>query len=234
MRVPVLVVMVWGAVFATPALGANVTATPISTFTPKDVTITQGDSVTWSNAGGLHNVAFDDDSFIQPNPFSSDPWVVSRTFDTPGSFRYYCQVHGGKNGVGMSGTVVVLPTSTSGGGATTPTSGSGNAGGGAGVQGQGQSSPCKSQRKFRIRIRQPRGVKIVSAKVTVNGKPVKVSKLVIDGKLRHTAEVDLRGLGPGTYTVDIVAKTDKGKLLNGKRSYHTCVAKLMSSGLPPL
>ena len=33
-----------------------------------------------------------------------------RTFTTPGTFRYYCQVHGGPNGVGMSGTVTVNPT----------------------------------------------------------------------------------------------------------------------------
>jgi plastocyanin len=226
----VLVFLLLGMFLATPALGANVTATPSSTFTPKDVTITQGDSVNWTNAGGFHNVAFDDDSFIQPNPFSADPWVVSRTFNTAGTFRYYCQVHGGKNGVGMSGTVTVLPpsmSSTGSGGTTTPTTE-------GGVGGQGQATLCKSQRKFRIRIRQPRGVKIVSAKVAVNGKSAEVSKLVINGKLRQTAEVDLRGLGRGTYNVEIVATTDKGKQLRGTRTYHTCVAKLTSSGLPPL
>ena len=34
-------------------------------------------------------------------------WVVSRTFNTPGMYRYYCDLHGGPNGVGMSGTVTV-------------------------------------------------------------------------------------------------------------------------------
>jgi plastocyanin len=76
-------------------------------FTPATVTVNRGGTVTWNNAGGLHNVHFDDDSFIQPATPSSSAWTASRTFNTAGSFRYYCEVHGGPGGVGMSGTVVV-------------------------------------------------------------------------------------------------------------------------------
>lgn len=94
---------------AAPALAANatVTATPASTFSPKDVTINTGDMVTWNNGGGLHNVHFDDNSFIQPPTPQSGAWTASRTFGNPGMFRYYCDVHGAPNGVGMSGTVSV-------------------------------------------------------------------------------------------------------------------------------
>jgi plastocyanin len=92
-----------------PALAANATvsATSLSTFSPKTVVINTGDMVTWNNGGGLHNVHFDDNSFIQPPTPSSAAWSVSRTFSSPGTFRYYCEVHGGPNGAGMSGTVWV-------------------------------------------------------------------------------------------------------------------------------
>jgi plastocyanin len=92
-----------------PSFAANqtVTANPTLTFTPSSVVINQGDTVTWNNTGGLHNVAFDDGSYVMPASPSSSAWSVSRTFTAPGMFRYYCQVHGGPNGTGMSGVVWV-------------------------------------------------------------------------------------------------------------------------------
>jgi plastocyanin len=94
---------------AAGALAANqtVTAQPTLQFSPSSVVIDQGDTVTWNNAGGLHNVQFDDNSFTMPASPSSAAWSVSRTFSAPGMFRYYCQVHGGPNGSGMSGIVWV-------------------------------------------------------------------------------------------------------------------------------
>jgi plastocyanin len=229
----VALVVVGAVLLAVPVLGANqsVTATTNLQFSPKVVTVTQGEAVTWTNAGGAHNVKFDDGSFTQPDPANGTAWTVTRTFNTPGKFLYYCAVHGNVGGVGMAGSVVVEAKSTQQpGSGTNPVTSSPT----VGIQGQPESTPCKSQRNFRIRIRQPKGVRIASAQVSVNGRPVEVSKLVIDGRLRHIAEVDLRGLGKGTYKVDIVAKTDKGKELRGTRSYQTCAAKLTSSALPAL
>jgi plastocyanin len=104
------------------ARGANqsVSATLASTFDPGNVTITQGETVTWTNTGGEHNVVFDDGSFKQPPTTSTLPWTVSRTFDQPGTFRYYCLEHGGPGGAGMSGTVTVLPASSPPGGTPAP------------------------------------------------------------------------------------------------------------------
>jgi plastocyanin len=85
----------------------TVTASSSNTFTPSSVTVFQGETVTWNNTGGFHNVKFDDGSYTQPPSPQSAPWTVSRTFTTPGSFRYYCEVHGGPGGVGMSGIVNV-------------------------------------------------------------------------------------------------------------------------------
>ena len=71
------------------------------------VTVDVGDTVTWNNTGGFHNVVFDDGSFTQPTPPSFEQLVGLAQLPTPGTFRYYCQIHGGPNGLGMSGTVTV-------------------------------------------------------------------------------------------------------------------------------
>jgi plastocyanin len=88
------------------ATNQTVTLTP-NVFTPGTVTVFQGETVTWNNTGGTHNVKFDDGTYTMPAAAQSAPWTVSRTFNTPGSFRYYCVVHGGPGGVGMSGIVNV-------------------------------------------------------------------------------------------------------------------------------
>jgi plastocyanin len=97
---------------AGPALAANqtVTATPGNQFTPRNVEINQGEMVTWNNGGGLHNVHFDDNSYDMPASPSGAAWSVSRSFSTPGVFRYYCELHGGPNGSGMAGAVYVEGT----------------------------------------------------------------------------------------------------------------------------
>jgi plastocyanin len=90
---------------AVPASAADqtVTAQPSSQWSPDEVTIDQGDTVTWNNAGGIHNVEFDDGSFTEP-PTPSSGWSgVERTFNEAGTFRYHCGFHG----QAMSGVVGV-------------------------------------------------------------------------------------------------------------------------------
>ncbi len=120
-RISILAALGVGVAAAVPSLAAEqsvqvccAVGTGTNTFTPKTVTIDPGDTVTWRNEpGGYHNVKFDDGSFEQPADPSLDAWTVSRQFTTPGEYRYYCEQHGSKGGVGMSGTVIVR-------GATTP------------------------------------------------------------------------------------------------------------------
>jgi plastocyanin len=90
---------------AVPASAADqtVTASPGIAWSPDDVTIDMGDKVTWNNAGGVHNVEFEDGSYTQPPQPSSDQWTVERTFDTAGVFRYQCGFHGAS----MAGAVRV-------------------------------------------------------------------------------------------------------------------------------
>ena len=93
-----------------PASAADQTvrATPSNAFSPSTVTIDVGDTVTWVNDGGIHNVKFDDGSFEQPpDPVFTWPTNPRRTFASAGSFRYFCEQHGSAGGVGMAGTVVV-------------------------------------------------------------------------------------------------------------------------------
>ena len=94
------------SVVSAPSLAADyaVRATSSSTFSPQTVTVNVGDTVTWRNDGGFHNVHFEDGSFEQPADPSFAPWTVSRDFKTPGTFKYFCEQH---QNTGMVGTVVV-------------------------------------------------------------------------------------------------------------------------------
>ncbi len=97
---------------ASPALAANQTVSVGDNFfTPSKVGVIPGESVTWNRpAGGIaHNVTFDDGVFspAAPNP---GPWSATRSFATDGAYRFYCEVHGGPGGSGMSGIVYVNAT----------------------------------------------------------------------------------------------------------------------------
>ena len=89
-----------------PASAANesVIATAGTQWSPSEVTIDMGDTVTWSNPNmGFHNVEFDDGSFTQPAGPDNSNWTAERTFDAAGTFRYHCGFHGSA----MSGVVRV-------------------------------------------------------------------------------------------------------------------------------
>jgi plastocyanin len=98
---------------ATARAAANVTITARDFFwSPDSVTIQVGDTVTWTNAQGFHNVLLGDSRLNQPG-FPDDPaWnpPPQRTFTEPGSYTYVCEVH-----PGMTGTINVA------GGEPTPT-----------------------------------------------------------------------------------------------------------------
>ena len=79
------------------------------------------------------------------------------------------------------------------------------------------SRSCASRRHFRIRLRAPRGERLVSARVYVNGHRVRVLR----GR-RLRAVVDLRGLPKGRATVRVVARTRKGRRVTETRRYRTC------------
>jgi plastocyanin len=214
---------------AAMAADYSVTATPNSTFAPATVTVTEGDSVTWSNGGGLHNVFFDDGSFAQPPNPSFAGWTVSRTFGAVGSFTYYCVAHVSS---GMTGTVNVTAAAATG----QAESGAGAGAGATPAAGQQASgaAQCISKRDFAIRLRGFDSRRVRTVLATLNGKPLPIRTQLIGGRLRHTTRVDLRGLPRGTYTVAITVTTKSGRVLRGIRTYRTCAGKLTSSKLPDL
>lgn len=84
-----------------------------SVFSPKVVTITVGDTISWT-INGFHSVTANDSSFNKPAASYVNE-VFTHTFDTAGTVNYLCTVHAG---FGMVGTIIV----TNGAGETaTPT-----------------------------------------------------------------------------------------------------------------
>lgn len=86
--------------FAAPA---SVIATGSDTFAPADVTVNQGEAVTWTFKA-THNVT--GTGFKSGNLSSGQTYT--HAFDTPGDFKYTCTLHGG-----MDGIVHVLPQASS-------------------------------------------------------------------------------------------------------------------------
>jgi plastocyanin len=84
---------------------------PNNVFSPADVTIQAGQTVEWVwSAEALgHNVSPDDTEPTSSGPVANGPKTYSHTFDTPGTYDYFCVAHGAPGGVGMSGTVTVEP-----------------------------------------------------------------------------------------------------------------------------
>jgi hypothetical protein len=80
---------------------------------------------------------------------------------------------------------------------------------------------CASKRDITIHIQNVKQLGIVSAVVSIDGQ----HKRTLRGKHLSTG-IDLVGLPPGTFTVEIVARTRGGHTLKGARVYHTCHTKL--------
>ena len=85
-------------------------------FLPGRIEVEAGSSVRWKQVGDQpHSVTAADESFDSSpecGPLASDRCLgrgdtFVHRFDTPGTFTYYCRVHGLPDGTGMSGTVVV-------------------------------------------------------------------------------------------------------------------------------
>lgn len=108
-----------GLLFAVPCWAANFTVTANGVqFSPRNLTIQAGDSVTFRNGGGFHNVVADNGSFrcavgCDGAGGSGEPsntsWAVVVQFDEPGTVGYKCEVHAG---MGMTGTITVEPPAT--------------------------------------------------------------------------------------------------------------------------
>ena len=77
---------------------------------------------------------------------------------------------------------------------------------------------CLSRRKFVVHPRAPKGVKLVSVEVQINGKFVKKGRLS-----KHATSISLVGLPKGTFKVALITTSSKGKIYEEVRTFHTCV-----------
>jgi plastocyanin len=72
-------------------------------FTPAELTVPVGATVTWVNhQGARHDVVAADGTFT--SPLFGDGESFSFTFTTPGEYPYVCSIH-----AGMEGTIIVTP-----------------------------------------------------------------------------------------------------------------------------
>ena len=84
-------------------------------YSPQSLTINVGDTVSWINDGGFHNVNFDINtisglSFFNPESFLSTPTndvdMYTYVFTVAGTYQYDCSV-GQHAANGMIGTIIV-------------------------------------------------------------------------------------------------------------------------------
>ncbi|MDC0204866.1 lamin tail domain-containing protein, partial [Flavobacteriales bacterium] len=103
--------------FCIPFLGITQNSHTINTagntFSPSSLTINVGDTVTWNNTGGYHNVNGTQATFPNnPEGFGNSVgagWTFQWIFTLAGTYDYQCDPH---VGMGMTGVVIVntLPT----------------------------------------------------------------------------------------------------------------------------
>jgi plastocyanin len=78
------------------------------TFIPANLKVAVGTTVIWDNQDlAQHNVLADDNSF--KSGLIAGGQTFKFTFQKAGLFHYYCGLHGGPGGKGMSGTIEVTP-----------------------------------------------------------------------------------------------------------------------------
>lgn len=82
-------------------------------FSPANVTVSPGETVTWTWAGAPHSATSD----LQSGPEVWDSGIIStgsfsHIFRTPGTYKFYCRIHSFPGGTAMNGSVTVLQPTT--------------------------------------------------------------------------------------------------------------------------
>lgn len=82
-----------------------------NSFEPQTVSVVVGQSVIWTNTGrNRHDIKIkkaQSDFGIDQDSFTPLTGTYTYAFSKPGSFVYYCSIHGTAKGKGMAGTIVV-------------------------------------------------------------------------------------------------------------------------------
>lgn len=89
---------------AIPSVAAPTVAIVDNGFSPANLTVAAGTTVTWTNTGKRnHTVSTSDASFGSDGVMTSGA-TYEHTFATPGTFAYFCAIH-----AAMRGTITVTP-----------------------------------------------------------------------------------------------------------------------------
>jgi plastocyanin len=228
---------------ATGAGAANQTIMALSgpnRFSATSVTINQGDTVTWQNGGGNHNVQFNDGTYEMPVNPSTSSWTVSRTFNSPGTFTYVCREHA----PGMAGTVIVLPANAPpappGGGPPEQGPGSGgntNPGSGGPAPG-GQGPGGKKGAPLKVTLAVSDATPLAGGKVRVfgvvrparDGHKVEIQKRLRNGKFKTIATTRLQDAGAAKSVYSVRLRLAADTVLRARVSGDAQHATGLSSG----
>lgn len=97
--------LVAGVPAAAPAAEVSVSARD-NVFSPQQLRIDPGDTVTWTNFGPrVHNVTSDTGEFVSPEMDRGQ--TFTHAFEKEGYFYYHCSIHGRAGRQGMWGVVIV-------------------------------------------------------------------------------------------------------------------------------
>jgi len=77
-------------------------------FSPANLVVDAGATVTWTNNDSVGHTVTSDDGDVLDSALLDDGETFSSTFDTPGEYAYHCTPH-----PNMQGLVTVLPAETS-------------------------------------------------------------------------------------------------------------------------
>ena len=71
-----------------------------TSFRPATITVEMGETVKWDNyLGDQHTITPIDHNAFGRVEFGTTGNVLEVTFTTPGTYRYFCEFHGGMNGM---------------------------------------------------------------------------------------------------------------------------------------
>ncbi len=121
MKKPTATLVLLGALALVGACSAEGEAAPTSSgesgpavttkllaFEPEELTVKAGTTVTFTNGDRApHTATADGDQFDTGNIAPGASGTI--TLSQPGTFRFFCRLHGSAGGQGMSGTVTVQP-----------------------------------------------------------------------------------------------------------------------------
>jgi plastocyanin len=106
----VLIATLAGATAGTALAADHAVSIAGFAFAPQSITVTVGDTVTWTNSDSTAHTATADDASFDTGSIANGT-SKSATFSTAGTFPYHCSIHSS-----MTGTIVV--EAAAGGGAT--------------------------------------------------------------------------------------------------------------------